>query len=76
MSTVVIDLAFGKIHLRGESLHLVGIPWEQNHESEPDAGTAEEISRIIPLSQVEHLVISPQITMSGAMMQALLSRGV
>lgn len=76
MSTVVIDLAYGKAALRGESMHLSGIPWsEVSEETEADAGQ-ERISRIIPLMQVEHVVVNPQVTLSGALLQALMTRGI
>ena len=76
MSTVVIDLAYGKGHLRGESMRLVGIPWKYAHETGPADEMQEEITRTIPLSQVEHVVINPQVSLSGALLQALLSRGI
>ena len=76
MSTVVVDLAYGKGYLRGESMRLVGIPWRQPDTGETTAETQEEISRTIPLSQVEHMIITPQVTMSGALLQALLCRGI
>lgn len=50
MSVVVIDMAYGKGHLRGDCMHLVGIPWKNNYEA--DEAIREEISRSVPLSQV------------------------
>ncbi len=55
-------------------MHLVGIPWKNNYEA--DEAIREEISRSVPLSQVEHVVVNPQVTLSGALLQALLERGV
>lgn len=78
MSTVVIDMAYGKAHLRGESMQVVGTPWRNGSDDESVEGAAEgeRISRHLPLSQVEHVVVNPQVTLSGALLQALLSRGI
>ncbi len=78
MSTIVIDLAYGKGHLRGECLQVVGIPWQNAYEagSLPEENSQEEISRRVPLSLVEHVVVNPQVTLSGALLQALLSRSI
>lgn len=72
MSTVLIDLAYGKAALRGESLHVVGTPWR----SELSETAGEHISRILPLVGVEHLLVSPGMSMSGALLNALLQRGI
>lgn len=59
-------------------MHLIGLPWRnscgavQAEESE----VREEISRVVPLSQIEHVVSCPQVSLSGALVQALCSRGV
>ncbi len=73
MSTVVIDLAYGKGHLRGECMQITGIPWQQRAAAE-ERGT--EIVNNIPLMHVEHVVLNSQVTLSGALLQSLLSRGI
>lgn len=78
MSTVLIDLAYGKAGLKGNSMRLSGIPWQHAYGADavPPESQTEELNRTIPLSQIEHLIISPQVTLSGALLQALLERGI
>lgn len=78
MSTIVIDLAYGKAHLRGDSMYVVGTPWRNGSATEADADTppGENITRTLPLSLIDHVVICPQVCLSGALLQALLCRGI
>ena len=59
-------------------MRLVGIPWSrtQGAAEGEDADKKEEITHTIPLNQIDHLVISPGVSMSGALIQALLTRGI
>jgi CRISPR-associated protein Cas1 len=54
---------------------LTGIPWGTDADIGESGEMGEKITRTIPLSQIEHVVINPQVSMSGALLQALLSRG-
>lgn len=78
MSTVVIDLAYGKGHLKGECMRLVGIPWQKTYGDERscESESQEEITHTVPLSQIDHVVLNPRVSLSGALLQALLERGV
>lgn len=78
MSTVVIDLAYGKANLKGECMRLVGIPWSHSVavEGDPESEVKEEITHTIPLTQIDHVVLSPRVSLSGALVQALLERGI
>lgn len=69
MSTLVIDLAYGKAALSGESLHLEGRRWADSPED------AETVSRRIPLGCISHVMLCPQVTPGGALVQELLRRG-
>ena len=71
MGTIYIDLASGKAALRGEGLHVVGQRWPQ--ESLQDG---EMLNMVIPLMQIEQLVIVPQVTMTGALVAELMRRGI
>lgn len=72
MNTVYIDFAYGKAALRGESLHVAGTAW--HNDLSENAG--ENISRVLPLAGISHLLVSTTVSMSGALLQALLSRGI
>lgn len=75
MSTVVIDLANGKCSLRGESMQVAGTTWEDAAAGEGEEEGAPVINRSIPLRQVSHVMVCPQVTLSGALIQELLLRG-
>lgn len=75
MSTVVIDLANGKCSLRGESMQVAGTTWEDAAAGEGEEEGAPVINRSIPLRQVTHVMVCPQVTLSGALIQELLLRG-
>ncbi|MGN0828897.1 MAG: CRISPR-associated endonuclease Cas1 [Akkermansia sp.] len=67
MNTIIIDLAYGKGNLRGECLHIEGLR----------AGVEQEhINRLIPLNSIEHIRLTPQTTLSGALLQELMRRGI
>lgn len=65
--TLIIDLAYGKAGLRGESLHLVGRAWGEGGDA---------VEQVIPLCRIENIILCPQVSLSGSLLQALLEQGV
>lgn len=64
--TLIIDLAYGKAGLRGESLHLVGRAWGEGGDA---------IQHLVPLSSISDIILCPQVSFSGALLQALMEQG-
>lgn len=65
--TLIIDLAYGKAGLRGESLHLVGRAWGEGGDA---------IQQLIPLISISDIILCPQVSFSGALLQALMEQGI
>lgn len=65
--TLIIDLAYGKAGLRGESLHLVGRAWGEGGDA---------VQQQVPLNRISAVILSPQVSFSGALLQALMELGI
>lgn len=69
MSILSIDLLHGKATLKGAALHVRGVRWP---EAESGKAEGESVDTLFPLHQVEQLLVTPAINMSGALLQALM----